>query len=53
MILTEEIIRNLPVITDEELREISCSTEVLIEEAINELNRKADIIYAEFEKRCE
>lgn len=42
MILTEEMIKNLPLITEEELREISVPTEELIENAINEFNRRAD-----------
>ena len=44
MIITEEFKRTLPVIDEEELREIRCPKEMLIEEAIEEFNRRADEI---------
>ena len=50
MILTEEMIKNLPLITEEELREISVPKEKLIENAINEFNRRADEIDALYDR---
>ena len=50
MILTEKIKKNLPLITEEELKEIRCSKEELIEEAINDFNRRADEIDAQYDK---
>ena len=44
MILTEEMRKNLPLITEEELKEISMPTEQLIAKAIREFNEKADEI---------
>ena len=44
MKITEEFKRTLPLISDEELGEIRCPTEILIEEAIKEFNRRADEI---------
>ena len=42
MILTEEMKRNLPLITDEELRKIRVPKEELIEMAIRDFNKEAD-----------
>ena len=44
MILTEEEIKNLPVISEEELKKISVPTEQLIEKAILDFNEQADMI---------
>ncbi|MGN1255029.1 MAG: hypothetical protein ACI4T9_10655 [Prevotella sp.] len=49
MVLTEEMIKNLPLITDEELAEIMVSKEELIETAIQKFNEEADKIGREFE----
>ena len=46
MIITEEFKRTLPLISEEELREIRCPKEMLIDEAIKEFNRMADEIDA-------
>lgn len=42
MILTEEMKKNLPIITEEELKEIRVPKEELIEMAIREFNDEAD-----------
>ena len=47
MILTEEMIKNLPIITDEELNEIRIPTDQLIELTIEEFNRERDRIDSE------
>ncbi len=44
MILTEEMIKNLPIITEEELKEISQSQEEFIEEAIKQFYDEVDKI---------
>jgi hypothetical protein len=44
MILTEEMRKNLPLITEEELKEKSMPTDELIAKAILEFNEKADEI---------
>lgn len=49
MILTEEMKKQLPLITEEELKEISRSKEELIEEAIKEFMKGADEIDAEYD----
>ncbi len=46
MILTEEMKKNLPLITEEELKEIRLSKDELIEKAIKEFNEEADKIDA-------
>ena len=42
--MTEDIIKNLPVLTEEEMKEISLTKEELIEKAIREFNEEADRI---------
>ena len=49
MKLTEDIIKNLPVLTEEEMKEISLTKEELIEKAIREFNEAADRIDEEFD----
>ena len=49
MNLTEEIIKNLPVLTEEEMKEISLTKEELTEKAIREFNEAADRIDEEFD----
>ena len=44
MKLTEDIIKNLPDLTEEEMKEISLSKEELTEKAIREFNEEADRI---------
>ena len=44
MKLTEDIIKNLPVLTEEEMKEISLTKEELTEKAIREFNEEADRI---------
>lgn len=46
MIITEETKKTLPVLTEEEIKSIRCPKEELIEEAVNEFNRRADEIDA-------
>ena len=46
MIITEEMKKQMPLLTEEELKEIKCSKEELIEYAINEFNKGADEIDA-------
>jgi len=43
MIITEEIKKNLPLITEEELKEIKLPTEKLIELAINDFDEQLKI----------
>lgn len=50
MILTEEMIKKLPVLTEEEMKEISLSKEELIERAIREFNNEADRIDEEYDR---
>ena len=49
MKLTEDIIKNLPVLTEEEMKEISLTKEELIEKAIREFNEVADRIDEELD----
>ena len=49
MNLTEEIINNLPVLTEEEMKEISLTKEELTEKAIREFNEEADRIDEELD----
>ena len=49
MILTEDMIKELPLISEEELKEISQSKESFIAEAIKQFNEIADIIDKEHE----
>lgn len=49
MKLTEDIIKNLPVLTEEEMKEISLTKEELIEKAIREFNEEADRIDEELD----
>lgn len=49
MKLTEDIIENLPVLTEEEMKEISLTKEELIEKAIREFNEEADRIDEELD----
>ena len=49
MKLTEDIIKNLPVLTEEEMKEISLTKEELIEKAIREFNEEADRIDGELD----
>ena len=49
MKLTEDIIKNLPVLTEEEMKEISLTKEELIEKAIRECNEEADRIDEELD----
>ena len=49
MKLTEDIIKNLPVLTEEEMKEISLTKEELIEKAIREFNGEADRIDEELD----
>lgn len=46
MVITEEMKKSFPVLTEEESKRIRCPKEELIEEAINEFNRRADEIDA-------
>lgn len=50
MNLTEEVIMNLPVLTEEEMKEISLSKEELIEKAIREFNEEAGRIDEELDQ---
>ena len=47
--MTEDIIKNLPVLTEEEMKEISLTKEELIEKAIREFNEEADRIDEELD----
>jgi len=49
MKFTEDIIKNLPVLTEEEMKEISLTKEELIEKAIREFNEEADRIDEELD----
>ena len=49
MKLTEDIIKNLPVLTEEDMKEISLTKEELIEKAIREFNEEADRIDEELD----
>ena len=49
MKLTEDIIKNLHVLTEEEMKEISLTKEELIEKAIREFNEEADRIDEELD----
>lgn len=49
MKLTEDIIKNLPVLTEVEMKEISLTKEELIEKAIREFNEEADRIDEELD----
>lgn len=49
MKLTEDIIKNLPVLTEKEMKEISLTKEELIEKAIREFNEEADRIDEELD----
>lgn len=49
MKLIEDIIKNLPVLTEEEMKEISLTKEELIEKAIREFNEEADRIDEELD----
>ena len=49
MKLTEDIIKNLPVLTEEEMKEISLTKEELTEKAIREFNEEADRIDEELD----
>ena len=46
MVITEEMKKTLPILTEEEIKRIRCPKEELIEEAVNEFNRRADEIDA-------
>lgn len=46
MIITEEMKKTFPVLTEEESKSIRCPKEELIEEAIEEFNKRADEIDA-------
>ena len=48
MIITEEMKKRLPLISEEELKAIRCSKEEVIKEAIKFFNKKADEIDALF-----
>lgn len=48
--MTEDIIKNLPVLTEEEMKEISLTKEELTEKAIREFNEEADRIDEELDK---
>lgn len=50
MKMTEDIIKNLPVLTEEEMKEISLTKEELTEKAIREFNEEADRIDEELDK---
>ena len=50
MKMTEDIIKNLPVLTEEEMKEISLTKEKLTEKAIREFNEEADRIDEELDK---
>ena len=50
MILTEEMIKKLPLITEEELREISQPQEDFIAEAITQFNEEADKIDEQYDR---
>ena len=47
--MTEDIFKNLPVLTEEEMKEISLTKEELIEKAIREFNEEADRIDEELD----
>ena len=47
--MTEDIIKNLPVLTEEEMKENSLTKEELTEKAIREFNEEADRIDEEFD----
>ena len=49
--MTEDIIKNLPVLTEEEMKEISLTKEELTEKAIREFNEEADRIDEELNSR--
>ena len=49
MKMTEDIIKNLPVLTEEEMKENSLTKEELTEKAIREFNEEADRIDEEFD----
>ena len=49
MKLIEDIIKNLQVLTEEEMKEISLTKEELIEKAIREFNEEADRIDEELD----
>lgn len=58
MIITEEMKKQMPLITEEELKEIRCPKEELIENAIKEFNERADEIdalydWGRYNKGCE
>ena len=48
--MTEDIIKNLPVLTEEEIKEISLTKEELTEKAIREFNEEADRIDEELDQ---
>lgn len=48
--MTEDIIKNLPVLTEEEMKEISLTKEELTEKAIREFNEEADRIDEELDQ---
>ena len=50
MKMTEDIIKNLPVLTEEEMKEISLTKEELTEKAIREFNEEADRIDEELDQ---
>ena len=50
MKMTEDIIKNPPVLTEEEMKEISLTKEELTEKAIREFNEEADRIDEELDK---
>ena len=51
MVLTEEIIKSLPLITEEELKEIRVPKDELIEIAIREFNDEVDKIDLAYENQ--
>ena len=48
--MTEDIIKNLPVLTEEEMKEISLTKEELTEKAIREFNEEVDRIDEELDQ---
>lgn len=50
MIQTEEMMKKLPLITEEELREISKPQEEFIAEAIKQFNEEADKIDEQYDR---
>ena len=50
MKMTEDIIKNLPVLTEEEMKEISLTKEELTEKAIREFNEEVDRIDEELDQ---